>query len=150
MSSSSMLHALGTILDLNAPYAYRQVLIVLLRHIDPKTGTCFPSEQTIATKARCEVSVVQKTLKELENDGIISIENGTYRLTFVTPERSSAEDEDYRARWIAAGASIRVPPGTWLMPVEGMYDHLPPSNASLRREERERKMNARYRKGKEK
>lgn len=49
------------------------VYIVLLRYRNPKTGTCFPGLQTIADAARMSRKTASRTVKALEDKGIISV-----------------------------------------------------------------------------
>ncbi|MCA0347081.1 MAG: helix-turn-helix domain-containing protein [Actinobacteria bacterium] len=50
------------------------VYIVLLRFRDPKTGKCWPGMSTIADAARMSVNTVRKTIKRLEERGLIEVE----------------------------------------------------------------------------
>ena len=50
------------------------VYIALLRHRDPKTGRCFPGLQTIADVARVSRKTASRTVKRLEDKGIIKVE----------------------------------------------------------------------------
>lgn len=50
------------------------VYIVLLRFRDPKTGKCFPGMATIADAARMSVNTARKTIKRLEERGLIQVE----------------------------------------------------------------------------
>lgn len=50
------------------------VYIVLLRHADPKSGTCYPGLSTIADEARCSRETVKRIIPKLERRGVISVQ----------------------------------------------------------------------------
>lgn len=50
------------------------VYIVLLRHRDHKTGTCFPGITTIADKARVSRETVKRVIPKLEERGMVRVE----------------------------------------------------------------------------
>ena len=49
-----------------------RVYCVLRRHADARTGECFPTRRTVATKARCSVASVDKSIKQLVANGAIT------------------------------------------------------------------------------
>jgi DNA-binding transcriptional MocR family regulator len=49
-----------------------RVYCVIRRHADARTGECFPTRRTVATKARCSVASVDKSIKQLVANGAIS------------------------------------------------------------------------------
>lgn len=51
-----------------------RVYCVIRRHADARTGECFPTRRTIATKARCSVASVDRSVKELVANGAIRSE----------------------------------------------------------------------------
>ena len=51
-----------------------RVYCVIRRHADARTGECFPTRKTIATKARCSVASVDRSVKELVVNGAIKSE----------------------------------------------------------------------------
>ena len=51
-----------------------RVYCVVRRHADAKTGECFPTRRTIATKARCSVASVDRSVKELVTNGAVTAE----------------------------------------------------------------------------
>jgi len=52
---------------------------LLFGFYNPRTGQCFPSHQTVATKARCGVRTVQRALKSAREDGLIQWAHGLAR-----------------------------------------------------------------------
>lgn len=51
-----------------------RVYCVIRRHADARTGQCFPTRRTVATKARCSVASVDRSVKELVACGAILAE----------------------------------------------------------------------------
>jgi len=51
-----------------------RVYCVIRRHADARTGECFPTRRTVATKARCSVASVDRSVKELVRNGAIRSE----------------------------------------------------------------------------
>ena len=49
-----------------------RVYCVIRRHADARTGECFPTRKTVATKARCSVASVDKAVKQLVRNGAIT------------------------------------------------------------------------------
>lgn len=49
-----------------------RVYCVIRRHADARTGQCFPTRKTVASKARCSVASVDRSVKELVRNGAIS------------------------------------------------------------------------------
>lgn len=49
-----------------------RVYCVLRRHADARTGECFPTRRTVATKARCSVTSVDRSIKQLVANGAIT------------------------------------------------------------------------------
>ena len=49
-----------------------RVYCVLRRHADARTGECFPTRRTVATKARCSVASVDRSIKQLVANGAIT------------------------------------------------------------------------------
>lgn len=54
-----------------------RVYCVIRRHADARTGQCFPTRKTVATKARCSVASVDRSVKELVANGAITSERRT-------------------------------------------------------------------------
>jgi len=62
------------------PYGWIAIYEVLLFKIyNPLTGQCFPSHETIAEKAECSVSTVQRALKWARQNGLIFWSHGLVR-----------------------------------------------------------------------
>ena len=62
------------------PYGWIAIFEVLLFKIyNPLTGQCFPSHKTIAEKAECSVSTVQRALKWARHSGLIFWSHGLVR-----------------------------------------------------------------------
>ena len=49
-----------------------RVYCVIRRHADARTGECFPTRRTLATKARCSVASVDRSVKQLVANGAIT------------------------------------------------------------------------------
>jgi len=49
-----------------------RVYCVIRRHADARTGECFPTRRTVATKARCSVASVDRSVKQLVRNGAIT------------------------------------------------------------------------------
>jgi hypothetical protein len=62
------------------PYGWIAIYEALLFKIyNPLTGQCFPSHETIAAKADCSVSTVQRALKWARENGLIFWSHGLVR-----------------------------------------------------------------------
>lgn len=50
-----------------------RVYAVIRRHADTKTGQCYPSRRLIAHKAQMSIATVDRSIKELVNNGAMSV-----------------------------------------------------------------------------
>lgn len=71
MSYSGMQEAIDCQEDLTT--AEWAVLVVLARHVNTKTGACFPSQSTIARKSRLSRQHVNICIKSLVNKGLVRV-----------------------------------------------------------------------------
>ena len=123
------------------------VMTMLILYADDHNCQAWPSVGPLHDMSGYDNGNIVMMIKRLVKLHRLSeVEEGRWKIEILKPEQQ--EENPYKHfRPVDNESTIRVKPGQWIMPKETMYANLPPSNAELTRDERERKMNARYRKG---
>ena len=125
---------------------------LLVLHADKHTCLSYPSLDRLKDMTGYDPGNIMAITRSLITKSYISqMEDGTWKIEVMFPEKKPEDENPYKHfQSVGDNSTIRTKTGQWIMPVDQMYANLPPSNAELTREERMRKMNARYRKGGEK